>query len=335
MPMARNHCGKHVVAVIVLPGTVALELAIAVQAFGERPAVFAKIRDEGERPYELMLCGASLSPGLAAGTKVRVEPWSSAAAAHTVIVPGIEDPLTSQDPVALRAIAAAADRGARLVSLCGGAFVLGQAGVLDGRSVTTHWALAEEFRSAFPTTKLRDEQLYVEDGQVFSSGGMLAAVDLCLHVLRRDLGQAYANDVSRLLVSPPHRSGGQAQYRVARRARHEGSLASTLDWMLAHLDQELTSRTMSAHVKQSPRTLARRFRHETGKSLLAWVTEHRVLRARGLLEETDLTVAAVARTVGFGSVESFRRQFFRYTNSNPARYRETFAHGESSTGRSA
>ncbi len=326
--MTQDRRGKHVVAVMVLPGTVALELAIAVQAFGARPAVFAKIRDEDEPPYELVLCGSTSSPGPSPPvSEVRSGPWSAATDAHTVIVPGIDDPLADQDPDALRAIAAAAERGARLVSLCGGAFVLAQAGVLAGRSVTTHWALAEEFRAAFPATTLRDEQLYVDDGQVLSSGGMLAAVDLCLHVLGRDLGQAYANDVSRLLVSPPHRSGGQSQYRAARRARHEGSLAPTLEWMLAHLDQELTHRTVSAHAGHSPRTVARQFRLETGQSLLEWVTEHRVLRARSLLEETDLTVSAVARAVGFGSAESFRRQFSRHTGAKPARYRETFSRG--------
>lgn len=134
------------------------------------------------------------------------------ATADTVLVPGLEDPLAPQDPGALDAIVEAARNGARLVSLCGGAFVLGQAGVLDGHQATTHWALADEFRSAFPRVRLVEQALYIDDGQVLTSGGMLAATDLCLHVLRRDFGQAYANDMSRLLVSPPHRSGGQSQY---------------------------------------------------------------------------------------------------------------------------
>ena len=206
----------HRVVIVALPGTFVLDLAVAAQAFGRRPSVFSKIRDETEERYEVRVCG-----GGALGTSLgfsmsELGPLSELADADTVIVPGLEAPWVPQDPGLLEAVATAAARGARMVSLCAGAFVLGQAGVLDGRRVTTHWALAEEFRAAFPAAELVEHAMYVDDGSVLTSGGMLASADLCLHILRLDHGQAYANDVSRILISPPHRVGGQAKYATDR-----------------------------------------------------------------------------------------------------------------------
>jgi transcriptional regulator GlxA family with amidase domain len=210
------------------------------------------------------------------------------------------------------------------VSLCTGAFVLGYAGVLTGRRVTTHWALAEPFRRAFPDVELLDDELFIDDGQVLSSGGMLAAADLCLHLLRQDLGQSYANDVSRLLVSPPFRTGGQGQYRTQRAASASGTLAPLMAWALEHLDEGLTLRTLAAKAHLSTRTLSRRFEAETGRGALQWVTERRVERARYLLEETPMSVTDIAFATGFGSLTSFRRQFTRLTGATPSGYRHTF-----------
>jgi len=204
--------GRHRVAMIVLGGTFVLDLAVAVQAFGRRPSVFSKIRDEPEAPYEIGVCGHARTPTSLGFTIDDLKPVEWIRGADTVIVPGLEAPWAPQDPAVLDAVAQAAQDGARLVSLCAGAFVLGQAGVLDGRRVTTHWALADEFRAAFPNAHLVEHAMYVDDGQVLSSGGMLASADLCLYVLGKDHGQSYANDVSRVLISPPHRTGGQAQY---------------------------------------------------------------------------------------------------------------------------
>ena len=202
----------HRVAMIVLGGTFVLDLAVAVQAFGRRPSVFAKIRDEAEAPYDVGVCGEALTPTSLGFTIADLKPIEWIKGADTVVVPGLEAPWKPQDPAVLEAIADAAADGARMVSLCAGAFVLGQAGVLDGRTVTTHWALADEFRAAFPRANLVEHAMYVDDGQILSSGGMLASADLCLYVLSQDHGQSYANDVSRVLISPPHRTGGQAQY---------------------------------------------------------------------------------------------------------------------------
>ncbi|WP_157987597.1 GlxA family transcriptional regulator [Jiangella endophytica] len=308
---------------IVLGGTFVLDLAVAVQAFGRRPSVFAKIRDEPESPYEIGVCGLAPTPTSLGFTMSDLKPVDWITGADTVVVPGLEAPWAPQDPVVLDAVARAADDGARLVSLCAGAFVLGQAGVLGGRRVTTHWALADEFRAAFPEADLVEHALYVDDGQILSSGGMLASADLCLYVLGQDHGQSYANDVSRVLVSPPHRTGGQAQY--ARPVpRPSGPLTPVLDWLDEHLAEPLSLNGVAAQAHMSPRTLERRFREETGDSMAAWIARRRVERARALLEDSRLTVTQIAHAAGFGSTESMRRRFLTYAGTTPRAYRETF-----------
>ena len=209
--------GRHRVAILVLGGTFVLDLAVAVQAFGRRPSVFAKIRHEPETPYDIVLCGSATVPTSLGFTHRRPASDRAGQPAPTPSsCPGSRRPGRRRTPRCCRPSRPRPQRGARLVSLCAGAFVLGQAGVLDGRRVTTHWALAEEFRAAFPRAHLMEHAMYVDDGQILSSGGMLAATDLCLYLLGQDHGQAYANDVSRMLISPPHRTGGQAQYAKAR-----------------------------------------------------------------------------------------------------------------------
>ena len=316
--------GRHRVAVVVLGGTFVLDLAVAVQAFGRRPSVFTKIRDEIEAPYDIAVCGDAFTPTSLGFTISDLRPVEWIAGADTVIVPGLEAPWAPQDPAVLAAVAKAADDGARLVSLCAGAFVLGQAGVLDGRRVTTHWALADEFRALFPRADLVEHALYVDDGQILSSGGMLAAADLCMYVLGQDHGQSYANDVSRVLISPPHRVGGQAHYAKALRRPATGSLGPVLEWLTAHLDEPLTAEAVAAQAHMSPRTLVRRFRAETGESLSGWIARTRVERAQALLEDTDRSVTQVAHDVGFGSPESLRRHFLARTGISPRSYRDTF-----------
>jgi transcriptional regulator GlxA family with amidase domain len=317
--------GRHRIAVVVLGGTFQLDLAVAIQAFGHRPSVFEQIRDEQTAPYDVLLCGRPDTAHAALGYTISdLLPFDEVAAADTVIVPGLEAPTRAHDPEALEAIAAAASAGKRMVSLCAGAFVLGQAGVLDGHRVTTHWALAHFFREAFPSVELDEDALYIDDGQVLSSGGMLAAADLCLHILATDLGQSYANDVSRLLVSPPHRTGGQSQYTKALPTRASGSLTDTMAWVRDHLDQPLDLVTVAAHAHVSTRTLARQFREEAGTTLRQWVSRQRVQRAQVLLEHGDLTISQVAHHSGFGSSETLRRQFHEHIGTTPGAYRETF-----------
>jgi transcriptional regulator GlxA family with amidase domain len=309
---------------IVLDGTFVLDLAVAVQAFGQRPSVFAKIRAEPEAPYDVGVCGRALTPTSLGFTIADLKPIDWVKGADTVIVPGLEAPWAPQDPKVLEAISAAATDGARLVALCAGAFVLGQAGVLDGRRVTTHWALASEFRAAFPRAQLIEHAMYVDDGQVLSSGGMLASADLCLYVLRQDQGQSYANDVSRVLISPPYRTGGQAQYAKPSPRPPASPLSPVLDWLDQHITEPLTLQDVAAHAHMSQRTLQRRFRAETGESMAGWVASRRVERARALLEDSQLTVTGIAHAAGFGSTESMRRHFLAQTGTTPRSYRDTF-----------
>lgn len=316
--------GRHRVAMIVLDGTFVLDLAVAVQAFGRRPSVFSKIREEAETPYEVGVCGqprTTTSLGFAISD---LKPLDWVTGADTVVVPGLEAPWRAQDPAVLEAVSRAASSGARMVSLCAGAFVLGQAGILDGRRVTTHWALADEFRAAFPGVHLVEHAMYVDDGQVLTSGGMLASVDLCLYLLGQDQGQAYANDISRVLISAPHRTGGQAQYAKAIPRPRSESLGPLLEWLDEHLTEPLTLSQVAAHAHLSERTLVRRLRAEVGESLAGWVARRRVDRARALLEDSDLTVSGVAHAVGFGSSESLRRQFLARVGTTPRAYRDAF-----------
>jgi AraC family transcriptional activator FtrA len=317
---------RHSIAIVVLDGTLALDVAVAVQAFGPRPTAFLAMRDDLESPYDVFVCGGPDAQLRTVGMAVRdVQPWSRLADADTVVVPGLDEPDRRRDPAALAAIAAAAARGARMVGLCAGAFVLGFAGVADGRRLTTHWALADQFRALFPRAELLDDELFVDDGDLLSSGGMLAAADLCLHILRQDHGVAYANDVARLLVSPPFRIGGQSQYRVNGRDEVCGSLAPLLSWLDTNLDQQLTVPSLAAQANMSTRTLSRRFDTETGRGALQWITERRVARARTLLEETDLSVTDIAFASGFGSLGAFRRHFARITGTTASTYRQTFS----------
>ncbi len=316
---------RHSIAIAVLDGTLALDVAVAIQAFGPRPTAFLAMRDELESPYDVFVCGGAEAESRTIGMAFRdVQPWSRLVDADTVLVPGLDEPDRKRDPEALAAVAEAARRGARLVALCTGAFVLGFAGVLDGRRVTTHWALADEFRALFPDVKLLDDELFVDDGDVLSSGGMLAAADLCLHILREDHGHSYANDVSRLLVSPPYRTGGQAQYRTNGHRRAHGSLTALMDWAESHLHEPLTVPMLASKAHMSTRTLSRRFEAETGRGALQWLHERRIAKARALLEDTDLSVTEVAFATGFGSLASFRRQFARATGTTPRNYRLTF-----------
>ena len=314
----------HRVVIVALPGTFVLDLAVAAQAFGRRPSVFAKIRHESEPLYEVSVSGPG-GLGTSLGFAMSdLAPLADIAHADTVVVPGMEAPDSPQDPAVLEAIAEAAARGARLVSLCAGAFALGQAGVLAGRRVTTHWALADEFRAEFPEAELVEHAMYVDDGSVLSSGGMLASADLCLHILRLDHGQAYANDVSRILISPPHRVGGQAQYATSPARPLSGVLAPVMAWVLERLAEPLSLELVAAQAHMSPRTLERRFRTETGESLHEWISRQRVDRARALLEESDLTITEVAYRSGFGSTQAMRRHFLARAGTSPRDYRAAF-----------
>lgn len=218
------------------------------------------------------------------------------------------------------------DRGARLLSVCTGAFALAAAGLLDGRRATTHWMHTERFAAMFPQVELVPDVLYVDDDPIFTSAGTAAGIDCCLHLMRREHGPAVANTVARRMVVPPHRAGGQAQY-VEHPLPPRGDcdlVADLLPWVWARLDRPISVDEMAAVVHLSPRTFARTFRARTGTTPYAWLLSQRVLRAEELLERGDLGVDEIARETGFGSAAAFRQQFARVRGVAPSTYRSAF-----------
>ncbi|GAA3512138.1 DJ-1/PfpI family protein [Actinocatenispora rupis] len=247
------------------------------------------------------------------------------AAADTVIVPACADPRVPQPPGLVAAVRTAYEAGARIVSLCTGAFVLAEAGLLDGRRATTHWMHARTLATRYPAVTVDETALYVDEGDVLTSAGTAAGMDLCLHLVRLDLGAEIANLLARRLVTPPHRTGGQAQYVEAPvPARDDDSLAPLLDWALAHLHEPLTIADLARHEHLTPRTLIRRFRAATGTAPLRWLLTQRVQRARTLLESTSEPLGRIADECGLGSEANLRHHFTRLVGVEPTPYRRTF-----------
>lgn len=315
----------HRVAIVVLPGVVPLDLAVPLQVFGPWPEGFVADEPGLYNPYEVFLCGPDPAPRSGAWlTMSGLRPTSAALEADTVIVPGCEDPLAPLSEDVLDTLAEAAARGARMVSICLGAFPLAAAGILDGRRATTHWCWAAQLRADYPLVDVQERHLYVDEGRVLTSAGILAGADLCLHILRRDLGQSASNAVARFLVSAPHREGGQAQFIREPVTVASGSLAQTRQWLLQNLGEELTLRAVASHARVSVRTLTRRFQAETGETVMGWLTRQRLARARALLEDTDRPIADIACDTGFGSLEALRFHFHAGTGTSPQSYRRTF-----------
>ena len=250
------------------------------------------------------------------------------ATADTVIVPGtrLAGPRWHGTlPDELRRAFERIRPGTRLMSICTGAFVLAAAGLLDGRPATTHWAYAEPFRRLYPEVKLDENLLFLDDGDVLTSAGLAAGVDLCLHLIRRDHGSAVANQVARHCVVPPWRDGGQAQFIEHPVPDADGtSTTATRDWALRHLPDRLDVPTLARHARLSVRTFNRRFRAETGLAPGAWLQEQRLNRARQLLESTDLPVDEVAAQSGLGSGASLRQHMRAAVGVSPSDYRRTF-----------
>ncbi|MGW4896203.1 GlxA family transcriptional regulator [Kitasatospora sp. NPDC004240] len=305
----------HRIAVLALPGVLPLDLGIPVQTFGWGPH------------YRVTVCtdpsaGPVLSGGFTVATSAGLEALRDA---DTVIVPGYQDPEAPVPAAALSALRAAHARGARLVSICTGAFALAAAGLLDGRPATTHWQDAAALQRRYPRIDVRPNRLYVDDGDILTSAGVTAGVDLCLHIIRGDHGAAAANARARGLVAPPQRSGGQAQFidRFRPDTRGEG-LAEVRAWMLGNLAHRQSVDELAGRAHMSRRTFIRRFQQETDTSPMAWLTAARIDWARELLETTTTPVEQVARLSGLGSPAAFRAAFHRHVGTSPADYRATF-----------
>lgn len=246
--------------------------------------------------------------------------------AGTIVLPGWRDP---DEPPPERLVAALRDahaRGARLMSICSGVFVLAATGLLDGERATTHWRYVDRLRQQHPSIDVEPDVLYIDNGSVMTSAGSAAGLDLGLHLIRRDHGSAVANAVARRLVIPPHRDGGQAQFIAEPVApTEESTLAPTMEWAIDHLHEPLTVDDLARHARLGSRTFARRFTNEVGRPPHQWLTRQRVLRAQTLLETTALDVEAVAQRSGFGTAANLRRQFERHTHTTPTRYRARFS----------
>lgn len=310
-----------IVAVLAVEGAVGLELAGACQ-------VFAAAHDpvSGEPLYDVRVCG---SPG---GTTVRAHRleifraqapyrFEDALEADTMIVPASYTPSAE----VLKVVREAHRRGVRIAAICTGAFTLAAAGLLDGRPAATHWAHAEELARRYPAVEVATDVLYLDDGDLLTSAGVTAGLDLCLHLVRQDHGSAVAANVARRLVMAPHRDGGQAQFLTAPAIAGEGSLEPVMRWMHEHLTEPLTLASIAGRASMSTRTLSRQFRAQTGSTPLQWLIRLRISRAQQLLETTALTIDQVATASGFGSPLLLRQHFTKALATTPTAYRRTFA----------
>lgn len=307
------------VAIVALPGVQPFELGIAWEGFG------IDRTDDGIPRYECITVSDRATVASAAGWRLFTPHRLSAARdADLVIVPASYERKNFPRAV-LDLLRDTVARGATVMSICTGAFVLGTAGLLDGRDCTTHWKYADELQQRFPKARVNPSVLYLCDGPVLTSAGTAAGLDLCLHLIRVDHGEQIARRAARRMVMPPHRDGGQAQYVEASvRARHAATLAPLLDELVRELSEEHTLTTLARRAAMSPRTFTRRFHAETGTTPHVWLTQQRVLLARRLLEEGTETVEAVAAHCGFGTAGMLRHHFTRLVGVPPATYRRTF-----------
>jgi transcriptional regulator GlxA family with amidase domain len=309
---------RHRIVVVLLDQVLPIDFAIPLHVFGR----------EAEEFYNVKTATPDGGPVAAAGGPILTPDGdvNLLRRAETVIVPGyVAAASTRLDQMTLGLLRSAAKRGARMVSICSGAFALAQAGALDGLTVTTHWSFAGDLADQYPSTTVKPGLLFVDNDTVLTSGGVTSGVELCLHILRKDLGAAVANQVARRIVMAPRDEGDQAQFiEHPPMPPGEDVLAATQQWMLNHLGEPLTVAQMAARARMSPRNFHRRFHASTQHTPLAWLHEQRIARTKELLETTDLTVEDIATRVGLGSPANLRAHFRRATNISPTRHRRAF-----------
>lgn len=310
-----------VVALALSDGVPLFELAAPCAIFGtDRSGI------TGTDWYDFRVCGPR---------NARIDGWFRSTAEHTyddlvaadtVIVPACHDLDLNPPADLVAAVRAAYDRGARVMSICTGAFVLAEAGLLDGRRAATHWLHAATLARRYPKVTVDAGVLYIDEGRVLTSAGKSAGTDLCLHVVRRDHGSAVANEIARRLVTPPHREGGQAQYITAQVPESvRDSVGDVMTWALDHLAEPVTVEDLAARAHLTTRSLHRHFRQRVGTSPLSWLHEQRLRRAQELLEQTDHGIDYVAGQSGFATAVTLRRHFRKALGTTPDTYRRTFA----------
>jgi AraC family transcriptional regulator, transcriptional activator FtrA len=291
-------------------------------------AIFGTDRTEitGTDWYDFRVCGP---PG------ARVDQWFRSTAEHgyedlvvsdTVIVPACHDGAMHPPTDLVEAVRAAYDHGARVMSICTGAFVLAEAGLLDGRRAATHWLHADILAQRYPAIRVDADVLYIDEGRVLTSAGKSAGTDLCLHVVRCDYGASVANQIARRMVAPPHREGGQAQYITAQMPKSaRDSLSAAMAWALDNLTEPITVEDLAVRAHLTPRSLNRSFRQRIGTNPLSWLHEQRLRRAQELLERTDHGIDLIAQQSGFATAATLRRHFRQELGTTPGCYRRTFS----------
>jgi AraC family transcriptional activator FtrA len=308
------------VAVVVTEPVPTFEVGVASEIFG--------LPNDDLPGYRFALCAERCEPMRTSSgfTVVPTAGLERLDSADLIIVAGAAPPLPPPSEPLAAALHRAVARGATVAALCTGAFQLAAAGLLDGRTATTHWAHADRLARDHPQVKVDPDSIYIVDGPIATSAGSSAAIDLCLHLVRREFGADVANRVAREMVVPAHRSGGQAQFsrRPVVPPQAGPGLAELLDWAADHLDDDLSVEALAARAAMSPRTFIRHFTAATGATPAGWVRDQRVRRAEQLLERAGATIASVARRSGFGSPDTLRRQFRRVRGVTPEAYREAF-----------
>lgn len=314
---------QDVVAVLGTTTIAPFELGVVCEVFGiDRSA-------DGLPRFDFAVCAPGSGPLAAAGGMTVQAHYGldRARSADLVVIPTWHTVPEPSDPAVIEVLHAAVARGATVLSVCTGAFLLADAGLLDGRRATCHWHDADRLLARYPNIALEPDRLYVEDGPVITSAGTAAGIDACLHIVRRELGARAANGIARRMVVPPHRDGGQAQYVATPVPERNGDdLGPLLAWIQAHLHQAHGVAELATRVHMSPRTFARRFTAATGTAPHQWITGQRVLLAQRLLEEDALDVEEIARRSGFGTAEMLRHHFTRQLGTTPTHYRRTFSH---------
>jgi AraC family transcriptional regulator, transcriptional activator FtrA len=311
----------HRVAALACDGVTLFELAVANDVFGTIITT-----GSGDPLYSLSVCGPVPSVMTDGGLRVEVPYGLDAlAVAETVVVLPLVDP-GSVPAAVLDALRLARSRGQRIISLCTGAFVLAAAGLLDGHTATTHWSECADLARRYPRVSVDPKVLYTDEGDLLTSAGSAASLDLCLYLVQRDHGTEIAAKVARDLVVPLHRPGGQAQYiETPMPPLDDGDLfADTIGWLRGHLDEQVTVADLAARAAMSPRTFARRFLASTGTTPLSWIVRERIGLAQRLLETSDLPVDVLARESGFGSPDNLRKHFGRALRTTPQAYRRAF-----------
>ena len=286
----------------------------------------------GEPEYEVNFCAevpGMLSSDQGIGLSV-THGLELMEASDVIVIPAWSDPSVAASAQLVKALQLAHSQDKLIVGLCLGAFVLGDAGLLDGKEATTHWVARDEFARRFPEVSFRPEVLYVSDGNIMTSAGTVAAIDCCLHLVRQRLGADVANRTAKLLVTPPHRQGGQAQYveHPVPQLSSETHLSDVLAWARMNLAGNLSLDVLADMAKMSRRTFTRRFKEATGTTVSKWLNAERVLRAQALLETTELSIECIADEAGFGTPLSLRQQFGAHLGTSPSEYRKMFCLGK-------